>query len=127
VAPAQREFILDAVAERLHQRGASLAALHVKEGAIMAKVVSHWNRSLCGTGSIAMRIVVSAVAAVLLTTSAQAAHHKSRRQPAQPSAQAVQPSVQAVHPKPAGDPLYESCEFPWKHLTVSCPGVGGDG
>jgi hypothetical protein len=65
---------------------------------------------------VAMRIVVSAVAAVLLATSAQAAHHKIRRHPAQPSAQAVQPK-----PKPAADPLYESCEFPWKHLDVSCP------
>jgi hypothetical protein len=63
-----------------------------------------------------MRIVVSAVAAVLLATSAQAANHKIHRHPAQPFAQAVQPK-----PKPARDPLYESCENPWKHLGVSCP------
>lgn len=63
-----------------------------------------------------MRVVVSAVAAVLLATSAQAAHHKIRRHPAQPSAQAVQST-----PKPASDPLYDSCENPWKHLDVSCP------
>jgi hypothetical protein len=72
-----------------------------------------------------MRIVVSAVAAILLATSAQAAqaaHHKIRRHPAPPFAQAVQPK-----PKPAGDPLYESCEFPWKHPDVSCPGNSGEG
>jgi hypothetical protein len=69
-----------------------------------------------------MRVVVYAVAAVLLATSAQAAHHKIRRHAAQPHAQAVQPK-----PKPAGDPLYESCEFPWKHPEVSCPGAGGEG
>jgi hypothetical protein len=69
-----------------------------------------------------MRFVVSAVAAVLLVTSAQAAHHKVRRHPPQPSAQAVQPK-----PKPAADPLYESCEYPWRHPDVSCPGLGGDG
>jgi hypothetical protein len=63
-----------------------------------------------------MRIAVFAAAAVLLATAAQAAHHKTRRHPAQPSAQAAQPK-----PKPAGDPLYESCEFPWKRLDVSCP------
>jgi hypothetical protein len=70
------------------------------------------------------RIVASAVAAVLLATSAQAAHHKVRRHPAQPSAQAVQPKPK---PKPAGDPLYESCEYPWKHPEVQCPGndMGG--
>jgi hypothetical protein len=66
---------------------------------------------------VVMRIVVSAVAAILVATSAQAAHHKVRRHPAQPSAQAVQPK-----PKPAGDPLYDSCENPWKHLDVQCPG-----
>ena len=69
-----------------------------------------------------MRIVASAVAAILLATSAQAAHHKIRRHPAQPFAQTAQPKL-----KPAGDPLYESCEFPWKHPEVSCPGVSGDG
>jgi hypothetical protein len=67
---------------------------------------------------LAMRIVVSAVAAVLLATSAQAAHHKIRRHPAQPYGQAVQ----KPKPKPAVDPLYDSCENPWKHLDVQCPG-----
>jgi hypothetical protein len=66
---------------------------------------------------VVMRIVVCAVAAVLLATSAQAAHHKIRRHPAQPSAQTVQ-----QEPKPAADPLYESCEYPWKHPDVQCPG-----
>jgi hypothetical protein len=75
------------------------------------------NCSPSGAGSVVLRILGFAVAAVMLATSAQAAHHKSRRHPAQPSAQAVQPK-----PKPAGDPLYESCEFPWKHLDVQCPG-----
>lgn len=50
------------------------------------------------------------------------AHHKARQHPAQPSAEALRPQ-----PKPAGDPLYESCEFPWKHPDVSCPGVSGEG
>jgi hypothetical protein len=67
-----------------------------------------------------MRIVVSAVAALLLATSAQAAHHKIRRHPAQPYAQTVQP-------KPKSDPLWESCEFPWKHPDVQCPNGGGEG
>jgi hypothetical protein len=66
-----------------------------------------------------MRIVVYAVTAVLLATSAQAAHHKIRRHAAQPHAQAVQPKLKQ---KPAGDPLYESCEFPWRHPDVQCPG-----
>jgi len=69
-----------------------------------------------GTPLRTPNIVVSAVASVLLATSAHVARHKSRRHPAQPSAQAVQP-----RPKPAGDPLYESCEAPWKYLGVSCP------
>jgi hypothetical protein len=66
---------------------------------------------------VVVRIVVSAVAAVLLATSAQAAHHKIRRHSAQPSVQAVQSK-----PKPAVDPLYDSCENPWKHLDVQCGG-----
>ena len=81
------------------------------------KAVSRVDGELAASARpLVMGIVVSAVAAVLLATSAHAAHHKSRRHPAQPSAQSVQPK-----PKPAGDPLYESCEFPWKHLGVSCP------
>jgi hypothetical protein len=75
-----------------------------------------------------MRIVVSAGAAVLLATSVQAAHHKIHRHPAQPFAQAVQSKPKfapAVKPKPAGDPLYESCEAPWKHPDVQCPNDAG--
>jgi hypothetical protein len=45
-------------------------------------------------------------------TSAPAAKHTVTH----PAQQTAQPQ-----PKPAGDPLYESCEFPWKHLDVSCP------
>jgi hypothetical protein len=84
-------------------------------------------KCLCG-GSIVMRTVVSAVAAVLLATSAQAAHRKIHRHPAQPFAQAVQPKPKwapAVKPKPAGDPLYESCEAPWKHPEFQCPNDAG--
>jgi hypothetical protein len=69
-----------------------------------------------------MYISVFAVATVLLATSAQAAHHKNRRHLAQPYAQTVQPKPK---PKPAGDPLYESCEFPWKHPDVQCPNDAG--
>ena len=25
------------------------------------------------------------------------------------------------------DPLYESCDSPWKHPEYACPGVGGEG
>ena len=81
------------------------------------KAVSRVDGELAASARpLVMGIVVSAVAAVLLATSAQAARHKVRRPPAQPSAQAVQPK-----PKPARDPLYDSCEHPWKHLDVSCP------
>src|SRR5262249_16778427 len=91
-----------------------LAASALKEGTIMTKPLV--------TG---IRIVASAVAAALLATSAQAAHHKkSHRHPAPPYAQAVQPKPQ---PKPAGDPLYESCDFPWKHPDVQCPGANDAG
>jgi hypothetical protein len=84
-------------------------------------MVASKKAAACVGGELAAstRIVVSAVAVVLLATSAQAAHHKVRRHPAQPSAQAVQPKLK---PKPAGDPLYESCEAPWKHPEVQCPG-----
>lgn len=73
---------------------------------------------------IATAIVVSAVAAVLLATSAQASHHKTRRHPARPPAHAMRPKP---NPQPAVDPLYESCESPWKHPGISCPGAGSDG
>jgi hypothetical protein len=43
-------------------------------------------------------------------TAAPAAKHEVRH-----------PAQQAAQPQPAGDPLYESCEFSWKHLDVSCP------
>jgi hypothetical protein len=70
-----------------------------------------------------MRLLVSAVAGVLLATSAQAAHHKVRWHKPQPHAQAAQ-----TRPKPPADPLYEACEFPWKRLDFMCPGIsGGDG
>ncbi len=71
---------------------------------------------------IAAAIVVSAVAPVLLAASAQASHHKARRHLAHPPAHAVQPK-----PKPAVDPLYDSCEFPWRNPAFSCPGVGDSG
>jgi hypothetical protein len=83
------------------------------------KAVARVDGELAASGRpVVTRIAVSAVAALLLATSAQAAHHKIRRHPAQPSAQAVQLKLK---PKPAGDSLYESCESPWKHLEVSCP------
>jgi hypothetical protein len=61
---------------------------------------------------------LSVVADNPLATLAQAAKHKVRHQ----AGQTAQPQ-----PKPAGDPLYESCEFPWKHPDVSCPGNSGEG
>jgi hypothetical protein len=70
-----------------------------------------------------MRLIVSALATVLLATSVQAEHHKVRRHKAQPPAQSAQ-----TRPKPAVDRLYDACEFPWKHLDVICPGISsGDG
>jgi hypothetical protein len=66
---------------------------------------------------------LSAVADVLLTTPAQAAKHKVRH----PAPQARQTARPQPQPKPTGDPLYESCEYPWKHPGVSCPGNSGEG
>jgi hypothetical protein len=87
--------------------------------------------TLAITGALAACIAVPAAAATKagyknlfivadnpLATSAQAAKHKVRH----PARQTAQPQ-----PKPAGDPLYESCEFPWKHPDVSCPGNSGEG
>jgi hypothetical protein len=71
-----------------------------------------------------MRIVVT-VAAVLAVTPAWAAHHKVRH--AAPHARQVVQPVQPAPTKPAADPLYESCDYPWRHPELSCPGVGGEG
>jgi hypothetical protein len=59
---------------------------------------------------------------VTAVTHAWAAHRKVRH-PAAHARQLVQP----VPTKRAVDPLYESCEFPWRHPELSCPGVSGDG
>jgi hypothetical protein len=61
-----------------------------------------------------------AATAVTAASPARAAHHKVRH-PAPHARQVVQP----VPTKPAADPLYESCEFPWRHPELSCPGAGG--
>jgi hypothetical protein len=47
---------------------------------------------------------------------AWAAHDKVRH-PAPRAPQVVQP----MPTKRAVDPLYESCEYPWRHLELGCP------
>ena len=38
------------------------------------------------------------------------------------------PNGTRINTGPHGnDPLYESCESPWKHPEYACPGVGGEG
>jgi hypothetical protein len=44
------------------------------------------------------------------------AHYKVRHRA--PHARQV---MQPVPTKRAVDPLYESCEYPWRHLELSCP------
>ncbi len=63
-------------------------------------------------------ITTSAIEGDTPLATAKAAKHKVRH----PARQTAQPQ-----PKPAGDPLYESGEFPWKHPDVSCLGNSGEG
>jgi hypothetical protein len=53
---------------------------------------------------------------VTAVTHAWAAHHKVRH-PAPHARQVVQP----VPTKRAVDPLYDSCEYPRRHLELGCP------
>ena len=109
-----RQFMMTVMA--LAVFGAMVAAAQAENQTLNPRTVSGPVKKRTVTQTARPSQAFGAAADYYTGSDPWAAHHKVRH-PAPHARQVVQPAPA----KRAVDPLYESCEYPWRHLEFSCP------